>query len=167
MRYILAVFTMLVACSVGAADAPEQSPERNGSWLQRGIKEYARFNAHDNGQSLEEVSAAVAVTYYIAGIVDFENSLTLRADLIGGVIGEARKEHAMSEQKLSGMADAARSLAPLMTTHFFEGNPPADRVVLIVRDYLSKHPEALSKRADMVVESALLDAYPRPVKAAP
>jgi hypothetical protein len=46
-----------------------------------------------------------------------------------------------------------------MQTKFSTDSPPCDRVVLVVRDYLGKYPEMLTKDADVVIERALLNAY--------
>ena len=57
------------------------------------------------------------------------------------------------------MAEALPILVPLMKTNSSTDSRSCDAAFVIVRDYLEKYPEALTKDADVVVENALLDAY--------
>ena len=160
MRYLPAVLAF-VACNGLAADAPEKPQARDGAWLQNGIRQYQRFNAHEN-LSDKEANDALFVTSYVCAVVDLEKYLVLRADLLAGALEEGRKkkDH-INPEKLNGMTAALPMLIPLMETKFFTESPSCDRVFVIVRDYLDKYPEVLAKDADEIVEKALLDAYPK------
>jgi len=146
------------AYSGRAADEPEKAQQRDGVWLRNGISHYERLNARE-GLSDNDASDALIVRSYVCAIVDLEEYLVLRADLLAGAVGDARKRRHINPQKLNGMAEALPILVPLMQTKFSTDSPPCDRIVLIVRDYLGKYPEMLTKDADVVVERALLDAY--------
>jgi len=146
------------AYSGRAAEEPEKAQQRDGVWLRNGISHYERLNAHE-GLSDSDASDALIVRSYVCAIVDLEEYLVLRADLLAGAVGDARKRRHINPQKLKGMAEALPILVPLMQTKFSTDSPPCDRIVLIVRDYLGKYPEMLTKDADVVIERALLDAY--------
>jgi hypothetical protein len=157
MRCLLVVLAF-IACNGRAADNPEKIEQRDGAWLQSGINQYQRLNAHEN-LSDREVNDALVVRSYVCAVLDLEEYLVLRADLLAGAVGERRKQHHANPEKFSGMAEALPILVPLMQTKFSKESPPCDRVVLIVRDYLGKYPEVLAKDADVIIDKALLDAY--------
>jgi hypothetical protein len=159
MRYLPAVLAF-VACSGLAIDSPEKPRARDGAWLQNGIRQYQRLNAHEN-LSDKETSDAQVVTSYVCAVVDLEKYLVLRADLLAGALEEGRKKHHINPEKLNGMMAALPMLAPLMETTFFTDSPSCERVFVIVRNFLDKYPEMLTKDADEVVEEALLEAYPK------
>jgi hypothetical protein len=158
MRYLPAVL-VFVTCNGLATDVPEGPQARDGAWLQNGIRQYQRLNAHEN-LSDKEAKDALVVTSYVCAVVDLEKYLVQRADLLAGALKAGRKKkHYINPEKLNGMAAALPMLVPLMETQFFTDSPTCDRVFVIVRDYLDKYPEMLPKDADAVVEKALLDAY--------
>jgi hypothetical protein len=115
-------------------------------------------NAHEN-LSDNDANGALVVRSYVCAIVDLERYLVQRAHLLAGAVEESRKRHHISHEKLNGMADALPILVPLMQSKFLTENPPCDKVVLIVRDYLATYPEVLTKDADVIIEKALLDGY--------
>jgi hypothetical protein len=92
-------------------------------------------------------------------VVDLEKYLVQRANLLAAALEEGRKKHNINPRRLDGMTEALPMLVPLMKTHFFTDIPSCDAAFVIVRDYLEKYPEVLTKDADAVVEKALLDAY--------
>ena len=157
MRYLRAIMA-LVGCSSVTVGAPEEPKQRDGVWLQNGIRQYQRFNAHEN-LSEKETNDAMVVTSYVCAVVDLEKYLVQRAILLAGALEEGRKKHHNNPQMLDGMAEALPMLVPLMKTNFFTDSPSCDTAFVIVRNYLEKYPEVLTKDADAVVEKALLDAY--------
>jgi hypothetical protein len=158
MRYLPAVL-VFVTCKALAADLPEAPQGRDGAWLQNGIRQYQRFNAHEN-LSDKEAKDALVVTSYVCAVVDLEKYLVQRADLLAGALQAGRKKKQyINPEELKGMSAALPMLVPLMETKFFTDSPTCDSVFVIVRDYLDKYPEVLPKAADAVVEKALLDAY--------
>jgi hypothetical protein len=156
-RWLPAVLA-LIACNGLAADDPEKAQQLDGEWLRNGIVQYERLNAHEN---LSESAAndALVVRSYVCAVVDLEKYLVLRADLLAGAVGSARKKHHINPEKLNGMAEALPILVPLMRTKFATDSPPCDLIVLSVREYLNKYPEMLTKDAVVVIEKALLDKY--------
>jgi hypothetical protein len=157
MRYLPAIMA-LVACSSAIADAPEELRQRDGEWLQNGIRQYERINAHEN-LSERETNDARVVTSYVCAVADLEKYLVQRAELLAEALDAVRKKHHINPQVLDGMAEALPMLVPLVKTKFFRDSPSCDAALVIVRDYLEKYPEVLTKDADAVVEKALFDAY--------
>ncbi len=157
MRCLLAVLAF-VAYRGGAADEAENAQQRDGVWLRNGISQYERLNAHES-LSNNDSNDALVVRSYVCAIVDLEEYLVLRANLLARAVGDARKLHYINPQKLNGMAEALPILVPLMQTKFSTDRPPCERAVLMVRDYLAKYPEMLTKDSDVVIEKALLEAY--------
>jgi hypothetical protein len=160
MRYLPFVLAF-AACNALATDAPEIPPVRDGAWLQNGIRQHERFDAHEK-LSDKEVNDALAVTSYVCSVVDLEKYLVKRADLLAGALQDGKQKRHINPQKLDGMATALPLLIPLMDTRFFEENPSCDKVFVVVRNYLDKYPEMLPKNAEEIVEKALLDAYRKP-----
>jgi hypothetical protein len=154
---LLAVLA-LVACHVSAADDPQITQLRDGSWLRNGINQLARLNAHET-LSEKETDDALVVRSYVCAIVDLERYLVLRADLLASAVGEGGKKRRASAERLAGMAAALPILVPLMQTRFSADGAPCDGVVLTVGDYLDKYPEMLTKDAALIIDRALLDAY--------
>ncbi len=158
MRYLPAVL-VLVTCNALATEVPEAPHVRDGDWLQNGLRQQQRFEAHEN-LSEKEANDALAVTSYVCAVVDLEKSLVQRADLLARALqAGSRKKHYINPEKLNGMLAALPMLVPLMATKFFTDSPTCDRVFVMVRDFLDKYPEVLSGNADAVIEKALLDAY--------
>ena len=161
MRY-LALFLALAACNAFAAGTAESPQERDGIWLQNGIKQQQRLSAHE---SLSERQAhdALAVSVYICGVVDFEKYLVHRADLLEGAVRRGKKKkQPIDARMLSGMVQAFPLLAPLMRTDFLTADPSCERSVVIVGDFLDKYPEMIDKEAGELIEKALLAAYEKP-----
>jgi hypothetical protein len=157
MRYLPTIMA-LVACASVTVGAPGEPKQRDGVWLQNGIRQYQRFNAHEN-LSEKETNDVMVVTSYVCAVVDLEKYLVQRANLLAAALEEGRKKHNINPRMLDGMTEALPMLVPLMKTHFFTDIPSCDAALVIVRDYLEKYPEVLTKDADAVVEKALLDAY--------
>jgi hypothetical protein len=147
-----------VPCAGNAADDSDKARQRDGAWLQNGINEYERLNAHQ-GLLSNDTNDALVVRSYVCAIIDLEEYMVVRAELLARAVGEARKQHHINPERFRGMAEALPILVPLMQTKFSTESPPCDRIVLIVRDYLGKYPEMLSRDADVIIEKALLDVY--------
>ncbi len=150
----------LVAWNARAADYPQVTQLRDGSWLRTGIKQLERLNAHET-LSEQETNDALVVRSYVCAIVDLERYLVLRADLLARAVAEGGKKHRANVERLAGMAAAVPILVPLVQTKFSADGAPCDSVVLTVRDYLNKYPEVLTKDAGVIIDRALLDAYSR------
>ncbi len=157
MRFLLAAL-VFVTCAGNAADDSDKALQRDGVWLQNGISQYERLNAHETLLG-NDANNALVVRSYVCAILDLEEYLVLRAELLTKAVGQARKQRHINPERFSGMADALPILVPLMQTTFSTDSPPCDRIILIVQDYLGKYPEMLSREADVIIEKALLDAY--------
>lgn len=146
------VAILLLSC-FGAAHT-DGSKDRDGAWLKHGIEQFERFVEHDREQSPPHITEGFVALYYIAGIVDTERGHTLVANLVMSRAAEnQQKDH-------YDMVNGVHAVARLLGTRFYDDNPPPDRVILMVRDYIAKHPEMLKKTALEVVERTLWDAYP-------
>ena len=156
MRYLPAVLAFIAwsSATTAASQVPQQ---RDGAWLQNGIRQHQRLNAHEN-LSEKDANDALVVTSYVCAVVDLEKYLVQRADLLAEAL-HGRKKRALDPKLLDGMTRALPILVPLMKTDFFTDSPSCERVFVIVWDYLEQYPEMLPKDADAIVEKALLDAY--------
>ena len=134
-----------LACSGAIATTPLPPPQRDGTWLQNGIK-----------------NEATSVTSYICGVVDLEEYLVQRAVQLSRAVLAGKKRQHLDPRVLEGMNRALPLLIPLMDTDFSTDPPPCDRAIVIVREYMEKYPEMIPKDADEIVERALLDAYTEP-----
>jgi hypothetical protein len=162
MRYLAALLTF-AACSGVAAGTPEETGQRDGVWLENGIRQYERLNAHES-LSERDANDAVVVSSYICGVASFEKYLVQRANLLAGALQQGRtRKHPLKPQVLDGMAQALPMLVPLMKSDFLTDPPSCDKVFVIVRDFLDKYPEVLDQDAGGLVEKALLAAYDRTV----
>jgi hypothetical protein len=148
----------LAACIASVAHSQEPATQRDGAWLQNGIELYWRMNRREALSVSQTYEARTAATY-ICAIADLEKYLVFRADLLKGAIAEAGKRRRLSPQELKGMSEALSILTPLMDTRFLQDSLSCDAALLMVHDYLLKYPEALAKDAEVIVDSALLDAY--------
>ena len=158
MRYLPPVL-VLITCNALAGDLPEAPQARDGAWLQNGIRQYERHNAHEN-LSDKEATDALVVTSYVCAVVDLEKYLLQRADLLAQALQAGRKKKRyINPEKVDGMAAALPMLVPLLETRFFTESPTCGTVFAVVRDYLDKYPEVLPDDADAIVEKALLNAY--------
>ena len=144
MRYLLTTLACL-ACSGAIATTPLLPPQRDGTWLQNGIK-----------------NAAPTVTSYICGVVDLEEYLVQRAVQLSRAVLAGKKRQHLDPRVLDGMNRALPMLIPLMDTDFSTDPPPCERAIVIVWEYMEKYPEMIPKEADEIVERALLDAYTEP-----
>jgi hypothetical protein len=155
---------MLVCVAYGsaAASAPWVPPVRDGTWLQNGIKQQQRWNAHET-LSVEELNEATLVTSYICAVVDLEKYLVDRAGLLSSAVGgtavSGTKKPHLDSRLLTGMKRAAPILIPLIDSKFPLDLPSCERAQVIVHDYLERYPEMLEKDAGALIEKALLDAY--------
>jgi hypothetical protein len=131
---------------------------RDGAWLQNGIKQYDRRNAHET-LSDKDASDALVVTSYVCAVLDLEKYLVQRAGLLSGALTDGKKKKHLDPRMLDGMTRALPLVIPLLKTRFLAADPSCDSALTIVRDYLEKYPEMLDKQADVIVEKALLDAY--------
>jgi hypothetical protein len=161
MRY-LAMFLAVAACNAFAAGPAEQSSERDGIWLQNGIKQQQRLSAHES-LSDQQAHDALAVSSYICGVVDFEKYLVHRADLLEGAVRRGKKKkQPIDPRMLAGLVQAFPLLAPLMKTDFLTEDPSCERSVVIVGEFLDEYPEVIDKDAGELIEKALLAAYEKP-----
>jgi hypothetical protein len=151
------VMLVCAAYTAAALSAPWVPPVRDGAWLQNGIKQQQRWNAHEM-LTVEELNEATLVTSYICAVVDLEKYLVERAELLSGAVG-GKKKPRLDPRLLTGMKRAAPILIPLIESRFASDPPSCERTQVIVQDYLQSYPEMLEKDADAIVEKALLDAY--------
>jgi hypothetical protein len=151
------VMLVCVAYATTVVSAPWVPPVRDGAWLQNGIKQQQRWNAHET-LSDAELNDATLVASYICAVLDIEKYLVERAELLSGAVG-GKKKPRLDPRLLTGMTRAAPILIPLIESNFSADPPSCDRTQLVVQEYLSKYPEMLDKDADVIVEKALLDAY--------
>jgi hypothetical protein len=155
---VLAAILPCIAYTAATWGAPWLPPVRDGAWLQNGIKQQQRWNAHEN-LSDKDLNDATLVTSYICGVVDLEKELVRRAAQLSEALQDAKKKEAPRSAHLEGMTQAVPILVPLMKSDFITDGPSCDRASVIVRDYLAKYPEMLDKDADAIVEKALLATY--------
>lgn len=148
----------LAACTAIVAHSQELTSQRDGAWLQNGIDLYVRMGKHET-LSVNQTNEALTAATYICAIVDLEKYFVFRADLLKGAVAEAGKRRRLSPKELKGIGEALPILTPLMETRFFQDGPSCGAALLLVRDYLIKYPEVLGRDAEVIVESALLDAY--------
>ena len=162
MRYP-AMLLAWAACSAAlAAATPGEGQQRDGVWLQNGIKQQQRLSAHEN-LSAKDANEALVVTAYICGVVSFEKYLVQRADLLEGALRRGKKrKQPVDPRMLSGMVRALPLVAPLMKSDFLSEDPSCDRAVVIVGEFLDKYPEVIDQDAGELVEKALLAAYEKP-----
>lgn len=154
----LAAILACITCSAAVWGAPWLPPVRDGAWLQNGIKQQQRWNAHEN-QSDKELNDAALVTSYICAVVDLEKERVQRATLLSEALEQGKKKRHLDPRTLDGMAQAVAILDPLMKGGFATDAPSCDRTLAIVQDYLMKYPEMLDKDAASIVERALLATY--------
>ena len=159
MRVLVAI-VICIGCSAATWGAPWLPPVRDGAWLENGIKQQQRWNAHET-LSDKEVNDATLVTSYICAVVDLEKEFVRRAARLSGALQEGKKKKHLDPRMLEGMNQAVPILVPLMSSDFVRDNPTCDTAVVIVHDYLTKYPEMLDKDADAIVEKALLATYDR------
>lgn len=156
MRILAAIF-LCMTYNTTAWGAPWLPPVRDGTWLQNGITQQQRWNAHEN-LSDKEINDATLVTSYICAVVDLEKELVQRAALLSKALQDAKKKETRSAH-LDGMTQAVPILVPLIASDFITNGPSCDKALLIVQDYLAKYPEMLDKDAAAIVEKALLATY--------
>jgi len=140
-----------------AAGAPWVPPVRDGAWLQSGIEQQRRWNAHET-LSVEDLNEATLVASYVCAVLDLEKYLVERAELLTGAV-DGKKKPRLDPRLITGMKRAAPILIPLVESNFSSEPPSCERAQVIVHDYLEKYPEMLEKDADAIIEKALLDAY--------
>ncbi len=159
MRALTAILACM-AYSAATWAAPWLPPVRDGAWLQNGIKQQQRWNAHENLTD-KELNDATLVASYICAVVDLEKELVQRAALLSDALRDGKKKRHLDPRVLEGMSQAVPILVPLMQSDFSADGPSCDRALVIVQDYLMKYPEMLDKEADAIVEKALLANYSR------
>jgi len=159
MRVLTAILT-LITYSAATWGAPWLPPVRDGTWLQNGVKQQQRWNAHEN-LSDKELNDATLVTSYICGVVDIEKELVRRAAQLSEALEGAKKKGTLRSAHLEGMTQAVPILVPLLKSDFITDELSCDRALVIVQDYLAKYPEMLDKNAEAIVEKALLANYDR------
>jgi hypothetical protein len=157
MRVLVAIVTC-ISYSAATWGAPWLPPVRDGAWLENGIKQQQRWNAHQT-LSDKELNDATLVTSYICAVVDFEKELVRRAALLSAALQDGKKKKRLDSRMLEGMTRAVPILVPLMSSDFVTDGPTCDKAVVIVQDYLTKYPEMLDKDAGAIVEKALLATY--------
>jgi hypothetical protein len=149
-----------IAYNGAICSAPWLPPVRDGAWLQNGVKQQRRWNAHEN-LSDKELNDATLVTSYVCAVVDLEKEMVQRAALLSAALQDGKKKKHLDPRMLEGMTQAVPILVPLMNSDFTTDGPSCDRALVIVQDYLVKYPEMLDKDADAIVEKALLATYHR------
>jgi hypothetical protein len=159
MRILVAIVTC-ISYSAATWGGPWLPPVRDGAWLENGIRQQQRWNAHET-LSDKELNDATLVTSYICAVVDLEKELVRRAALLAGALQDGKKKKHLDPRILEGMTQAVPILVPLMSSDFITDGPTCDRAPVIVQDYLTKYPEMLDKDADAIVEKALLATYNR------
>ena len=161
MRHLWSFLACVVYSGVSWS-TPWLPPVRDGAWLQNGIKQQLRWNAHEK-LSDQEVNDATLATAYVCAIVDLERDLVQRAELLSGALdtGKKKKQH-LDPRLLQGMSKTVPILVPLATSDFNTAELSCDKAVAVVREYLAKYPDMLDKDAESIVEKALMDAYRRP-----
>jgi hypothetical protein len=157
MRVLVAIVTC-ISYSAVTWGAPWLPPVRDGAWLENGIKQQQRWNAHET-LSDKDLNDATLVASYICAVVDLEKELVRRAALLSEALQDGKKKKHLDHHVLEGMTRAVPILVPLMSSDFVTDGPSCDRAVVIVQDYLAKYPEMLDKDADAIVEKALLATY--------
>jgi hypothetical protein len=157
MRVLVAILTC-ITYNAATWGAPWLPPVRDGVWLQNGIKQQQRWNAHET-LSDKELNDATLVTSYICAVVDLEKELVQRAAQLSAALQDGKKKKHLDPRMLEGMTQAVPILVPLMKSDFATDVPSCDRALVIVRDYLAKYPEMSDKDADAIVEKALLATY--------
>jgi hypothetical protein len=157
---VLAAILACITYSAATLGAPWLPPVRDGAWLQNGIKQQQRWNAHEN-LSDKELNDATLVTSYICAVVDLEKELLQRAMLLSEALQDGKKKKHLDPRMLDGMAQAVSIVVPLIKSGFVMDAPSCDRALVIVQDYMENYPETLDKDADAVVERALLATYDR------
>jgi hypothetical protein len=159
MRTLVAIL-LSVTYSVTSWGTPWLTPVRDGAWLQNGIKQQQRSNAHES-LSDKELSDATQVAAYVCAVVDLEKDLTQRAALLAEAAQQGKKKKHLDPHLLEGMHQAALILLPLVNSDFNTDALSCDRALVVVQDYLIKYPEMLDKDAADIVERALLASYER------
>ncbi len=159
MRVLVAILTC-ITYSTAAWGGPWLPPVRDGAWLQNGIKQQQRWNAHET-VSDKELNDAALVTSYVCAVVDLEKELVQRAALLAEALQDGKRKKHLDPRVLEGMTRAVPILVPLMKSDFIADGPSCDRALTIVQDYLAKYPEMHEKNADAIVEKALLATYDR------
>ena len=157
MRVLATILTCIIYSTTARA-APWLPPVRDGTWLQNGIKQQQRWNAHEN-LSDKELNDATLVTSYVCGVVDLEKELVRRAALLSEALQGAKKKGTLRSAHLEGMTQAVPILVPLLKSDFITDGLSCDKTLVIVQDYLAKYPEMLDKGAETIVEKALLATY--------
>ncbi len=157
---IVAALLACIGYNAAAWAAPWLPPVRDGAWLQNGIQQQQRWNAHQS-LSDKELSDATLVTSYICAVVDLEKALAQRAALLSAALQDGKKKKHLDPRMLEGMVRAVPILVPLVNSDFSTDGPSCERTLVIVQDYLAKYPEMLDKDADAIVEKALLATYDR------
>src|SRR6185437_1868447 len=101
----------------------EQPQERDGIWLQNGIKQEQRQDAQES-LSEKEAHDALVVSSYICGVVELEKYLVHRADLLQGAVRRGKqKKRPIDPRLLSGMVQAFPLLAFLIKAAVPTENP--------------------------------------------
>jgi hypothetical protein len=157
MRTLTAILTC-ITFSAAAWGAPWLPPVRDGAWLQNGIKQQQRWNAHENLSDKDLGDATLAISY-ICAVVDLEKELVQRAALLSKASQAGKKRKHLDPRLFEGMTRAVPILVPLVKGDFNENGPSCERAAVIVGDYLAKYPEMLDKDAGAIVEKALLASY--------
>jgi hypothetical protein len=155
---VLVTIVMCISYSAATWGAPWLPPVRDGAWLENGIRQQQRWNAHET-LSDKDLNDATLVTSYICAVVDLEKELVRRAALLSEALQDRKKKQRLDSRMLEGMTRAVPILVPLMSSDFVTDALTCDRAVVIVQDYLTKYPEMLDKDAGAIVEKALLANY--------
>src|SRR4051794_10111401 len=136
MRYLPPIIALVAFMSV-TISAPEEHELRDGVWIQNGIRQYERLKAHES-LSERETDDAKLVSSYVCAVVDLEDYLVQRANLLAAALEEARTKHQLDPQVIKGITEASAILVPLMKTHFSSDSPSCEAAMVTVGNYLEK-----------------------------
>src|SRR5579863_8725261 len=97
----LAVVLTCITFDTAAWGAPWLPPVRDGAWLQNGVTQQQRWNAHEK-LSDKELNDATLVASYICAVVDLEKELVQRAALLSQALQTGKKKKHLDPHMLEG-----------------------------------------------------------------
>ncbi len=161
LRFVVAALALigLVAASGIRADEIKYQSERNGHWLREGIRQFERTRNDSGVLDFDQAMLAAGVSTYVMGVLDMEQPLVLKADVVAMVVASAKRpETKLPEAQVREMVADRGYYAPLSKTDFRDRKISSDQIMTIVKNYLDQHPEKWDKHANDLVEAAVLSA---------